>query len=223
MKRRVVLLGIMLFILFFFSFCSTKTTQYERLVKESPERVKSTTTTIDKVTLLSENVLIVSETSAVRGIVTFETDEKLYLMGHLVRQPVGSFVVKVDATNNDIDVSNLIGEVISNTEDGVIAEKRRSIREYQTIPIAKSAHLGEAFILGRDDEGNIKKYSISVEAFKEDQNMFFYSSSEIKFCEGTSGSPIIQNNELIGVHFASTEDEEKGCAWLIWSLDILNS
>lgn len=39
--------------------------------------------------------------------------------------------------------------------------------------------------------------------------MFFYSSSEIEFCEGTSGSPIIQNNELIGVHFA-TMQEEKG-------------
>ena len=223
MTRKIVLFVVMMFILFSITGCSSaKATPYERLVKKSPQSVKSTTTTIDKVTLLSENIILVSGTLGTRGIATFETDGKIYLMGHLVRQPVGSFVVKVDKTNNEIEASNLIGEVISNTENGVIAVERRSIREYETIPVAKSAHLGEAFILGRDEEGNIKEYPINIEAFKEDQNMFFYSSSEIEFCEGTSGSPIIQNNELIGVHFA-TMQEEKGCAWLIWNLDILNS
>lgn len=39
--------------------------------------------------------------------------------------------------------------------------------------------------------------------------MFLYISSEIQFCKGLSGSPIIQNRELIGVHFVTVMDDEK--------------
>lgn len=220
MKRKVIAFLFILVALFSMTGCNA-TSPYEKLVKSSSNSIECTTTTIDSVELLSEYVLIVSEDSATSGVASFQTDDKIYLFGHQVSEQVGSFVVKVDKSNNRIDTSNLIGEVISNTENGVVAEQRRNIREYSSIPIAKTAQLGEAFMIGRDENGDICEYDITIEAFKEDQSMFLYSSSEVQFGDGLSGSPIIQNGELIGVHFASTEDGKIGVGRIIWDLEIV--
>lgn len=220
MKRKLITFLFILVVLFSITGCNA-TSPYEKLVKSSPNSIECTTTTIDSVELLGEYVLIVSEDSVTRGVASFQTDNKIYLFGHQVSEQVGSFVVKVDKSNNRIDTSNLIGEVISNTENGVVAEQHRSIREYSRIPIAKTAQLGDAFMIGRDENGDICEYDITIEAFKEDQSMFLYSSSEVQFCNGMSGSPIIQNGELIGVHFASTEDDKIGVGWIIWDLEIV--
>lgn len=220
MKRKVIAFLFILVALFSMTGCNA-TSPYEKLIKSSPDSIECTTTTIDSVELLGEYVLIVSEDSATRGVASFQTDNKIYLFGHQVSEQVGSFVVKVDKSNNRIDTSNLIGEVISNTENGVVAEQRRNIREYSSIPIAKTAQLGKAFMIGRDENGDICEYDITIEAFKEDQSMFLYSSSEVQFDNGLSGSPIIQNGELIGVHFAGTEDGKIGVGWIIWDLEIV--
>lgn len=220
MKRKVIAFLFILVALFSMTGCNA-TSPYEKLIKSSPDSIECTTTTIDSVELLSEYVLIVSEDSATRGVASFQTDNKIYLFGHQVSEQVGSFVFKVDKSNNRIDTSNLIGEVISNTENGVVAEQLRNIREYSSIPIAKTAQLGEAFMIGRDENGDICEYDITIEAFKEEQSMFLYSSSEVQFGNGLSGSPIIQNGELIGVHFASTEDGKIGVSWIIWDLEIV--
>lgn len=220
MKRKVIAFLFILVALFSMTGCNA-TSPYEKLIKSSPDSIECTTTTIDSVELLSEYVLIVSEDSATRGVASFQTDNKIYLFGHQVSEQVGSFVFKVDKSNNRIDTSNLIGEVISNTENGVVSEQLRNIREYSSIPIAKTAQLGEAFMIGRDENGDICEYDITIEAFKEDQSMFLYSSSEVQFGNGLSGSPIIQNGELIGVHFASTEDGKIGVGWIIWDLEIV--
>ena len=219
MKRKVIAF-LLLVALFSMPGCNA-TSPYEKLVKSSPNSIECTTTTIDSVELLGEYVLIVSEDSATRGVASFQTDNKIYLFGHQVSEQVGSSVFKVDKSNNRINTSNLIGKVISNTENGVVAEQCRSIREYSRIPIAKTVQLGNAFMIGRDENGDICEYDITIEAFKEDQSMFLYSSSEVQFYEGMSGSPIIQNGELIGVHFASTEDKKIGVARLIWDLEIV--
>lgn len=222
MKRKSRTFIVILVALFSITLCnSIRLTPYDRMVKASPKSITCMSTTIDSVELLSEYVLIVSDESATRGIASFQTDGKIYLFGHPVTEQVGSFVVKVDKSNNSIDTSNLIGEVISNTENGVIAKQLRTIREYSTIPIAQTAQLGEAFILGRDNEGNICEYAITIEAFKEDQGIFCYSSSDMQFVNGSSGFPIIQNDDLIGVHFASTEDGKIGVGRIIWNLEIV--
>lgn len=220
MIRKIIAFLVIMVVLFSMTGCNA-TSSYDKLVKSSPKSIKCTTTTIDSVELLSEYVLIVSEDSATRGVASFQTDDKIYLFGHQVSEQIGSFVVKVDKSDERIDMSNLIGEVISNTDNGVIAEQRGAMREYSSIPIAKTAQLGEAFMIGRDENGNICEYDITIEAFKEDQSMFLYSSSEMQFCNGLSGSLIIQNDELIGVHFASTEDGKIGVGWIIWDLEIV--
>lgn len=226
MKRKTIAFFVILALLFSIVGCSNKrTTVYDMIVKATPESITATTPTIDSVKLLCENIMVVAETTATKGVATFETNGEIYALGHQAAEPVGSFIVKIDPSNDEIESSNLIGRVISNTENGVIAEQCQTIREYSSIPIAKTAQLGEAFILGRDSEGNIHKYSIFIEAFKEDQSMFFYSSSEVRFEEGLSGSPIVQNNELIGVHFGHVDNEEsnkKGAGLIIWDLEILN-
>ena len=170
MKRKVIAFLFILVALFSMTVCNP-TSPYERLVKSSPDSIECTTTTIDSVELLGEYVLVVSEDSAARGVASFQTDDKIYLFGHQVPEEVGSFVVKVDKSSNRIDTANLIGKVISNTENGVVAEQRRNIREYSSIPIAKTAQLGEAFIIGRDENGDIFENDITIEVFKEDQSM----------------------------------------------------
>ena len=221
MKRKIIAFVTTLIALFSITGCNN-TSPYDILVKSSPKSIECKTTTIDSVELLSEYVVVVSEDSATRGVASFQTNNKIYLFGHEVSEQVGSLIVKVDKSNNELHTSNLIGEVISNTKNGVIAEQRRNIREYTSIPIAKTAELGRAFIIERDDNGNICQHAITIEAFKEDQSMFLYSSSETQFYNGQSGSPVIQNGQLIGVHFASTENGKIGVSRIIWDLEIVH-
>lgn len=220
MKRKIIAFLVILMAFFSMTGCN-ETPQYDNLVQPSPKSIECTTETIDSVELLCEYILLVSGDYSIYGVASFQTDNKIYMFGHQVSQPIIKSDVKVIKYNRKSDYSNLIGEVISNTEKGVIAEQRQTIREYSSIPIAKTAQLGEAFILGRDENENICEYKINIKKFKDDQSIFFYSSSEIEFCGGMSGSPIIQNGELIGVHYGCTEDGKIGAGRIIWDLEIV--
>lgn len=192
-------------------------TRYNKIVETSPKTITCPATTLGSVELLSECVVIVSDESASRGIASFKTDNKIYMIGHPVDQQVGSPVVIITQPNNKIE---LIGEVISNKENGIIVEQLQHLKKYPTISIATTAQLGVAFILKRDDEGNIYKYPIIIEAFQKNKNIFFYSScSELYFSKGMSGSPIVQNDKLIGIHFAIITDTKKGAGRIIWDLE----
>ena len=203
-------------------YCYTEETMYERIVKESPEEIHCASTTADNVTLLGEYIAIVSENGAgIRGVASFEKDGKIYLFGHSIEKPIGSLVFKVGKAKDEIKLSNLMGEVISNDKNGIIAEEYQKLGEYSTIPIAKSIRLGEAFLVERDDEGNIHQYPITIEAFSQEKDMFFYSSPEMQIENGISGMPIVQNNELIGVHYGRTKKRDIGR--IIWNLDMVIS
>lgn len=221
MKRKVIALLFMLVALFSMTGCKA-TSPYDNLVKSSPDSIECTTTIIDSVELLSEYIVVVSKETEIgtTGVAAFQTDDKIYLSGEFSQQ-AGSYVVKVDKSNKELEDSNLIGEVISNTDKGVIAKQRRNIREYSSIPVAKTVQLGKASMIGRDEKGNICEYDITIEAFKEDQSIFFYSSSEIQLCKEMGGFPIIQNGKLIGVHFGTAEDGKIGAGWIIWDLEIV--
>ncbi len=219
-RRQLIAFLFVLMMLFSIAGCNA-ISPYDKLAKSSPKNIKCDTTTLDSVDLLAENVLIVSDDSITHGVASFRINDSIYMLGHKTPESVGSFVVKADKSNK-IETSNLIGEVVSNGEDGVIAKQLRAIREYSSIPIAKTVQLGDAFIIGRDEEGSICRYAICIDAFKENQNIFLYSSSEIEFINGTSGSPIVQNGELIGIHYASTDDGKIGVGKIIWNLDIVH-
>lgn len=212
------------------------------------------TETIDSVTLLAEEVGVASNTdnveTASNGIASFQTDEKAYIFGHWINNEVGSPVFKVSRTGKEISIGSHIGNVISNEDKGVVMKSYLDVTEYPSIPIAKSIQKGEAFILKRDECGNIHKYPITIldiATLGEDNNksisismndletgelrtintghIIGYVSSEYDFGPGSSGAPIIQNDELIGVHFGNKYINNKnlGVAWVIWDLDIVNA
>lgn len=202
-------------------------TTYEDMLATTPDSITCTTQIVDNVVLLNEYVELVLEDyeksgKCIGGVASFETEGKIYMFGHGIPEECTNYVYKVDKFGDTIHTTNLMGYVISNEEDGVIAKEVSKIGEHSTISVAKTVQLGEAFILSRDDEGNICEYPITIEGFKEDQNLFFYSSSEVQLGKGWSGSLIIQNNELIGVHFGLTTGNEKGAGRIIWDLEIMH-
>lgn len=202
-------------------------TPYEYMLATTPDSITCTTQIVDNVVLLNEYVELVSEDyeksgKYIGGVASFETKGKIYMFGHSIPEENTSYdVYKVDKYGDIIYATNLMGYVISNEEDGVIAQEIFKIGEHSTIPVAKTAQLGEAFILSRNDEGNICEYPITIEGFKEDEKSFFYSSSEVQLGDGWSGSLIIQNNELIGVHYGCTFENGNGMGRIIWDLEII--
>ncbi len=202
-------------------------TPYEYMLATTPDNITCTSPIVDNVVLLNEYVELISEDyensgNYIGGVASFETGGKIYMFGHGIPEEDTNYdVYKVDKFGNTIYTTNLMGYVISNEDDGVIAQEIFKIGEHSTIPVAKKAHLGEAFILSRDDEGNICEYPITIEGFKEDQNSFFYTSSEVQLGDGWSGSLIIQNNELIGVHYGCTFENGNGMGRIIWDLEIM--
>ena len=202
-------------------------TPYEYMLATTPDSITCTSQIVDNVVLLNEYVELVSEDyeksgNYIGGVASFETGGKIYMFGHGIPEEYTNYdVYKVDKFGDTIYTTNLMGYVISTEEDGVIAQEIFKIGEHSTIPVAKKAQLGEAFILSRDDEGNICEYPITIEGFKEDQNSFFYTSSEVQLGDGWSGSLIIQNNELIGVHYGCTFENGNGMGRIIWDLEIM--
>lgn len=202
-------------------------TPYEYMLATTPDSITCTTQIVDNVVLLNEYVELVSEDyeksgNCIGGVASFETGGKIYMFGHDIPEEYTNYdVYKVDKFGDTIYTTNLMGYVMSTEEDGVIAQEIFKIGEHSTIPVAKKAQLGEAFILSRDDEGNICEYPITIEGFKEDQNSFFYTSSEVQLGDGWSGSLIIQNNELIGVHYGCTFENGNGMGRIIWDLEIM--
>ncbi len=202
-------------------------TPYEYMLATTPDSITCTTQIVDNVVLLNEYVELCSEDyeksgKCIGGVASFETEGKIYMFGHGIPEEDTNYdVYKVDKFGDTIYTTNLMGYVISNEDDGVIAQEIFKIGEHSTIPVAKTAQLGEAFILSRNDEGNICEYPITIEGFKENQNSFFYSSSEVQLGDGWSGSLIIQNNELIGVHYGCTFENGNGMGRIIWNLEIM--
>ena len=159
-------------------------TPYEYMLATTPDSIICTSQIVDNVVLLNEYVELVSEDyeksgNYIGGVASFEIGGEIYMFGHGIPEEYTNYdVYKVDKFGSTIYPTNLMGNVISIEEDGVIAQEIFKIGEHSTIPVAKKAQLGEAFILSRDDEGNICEYPIIIEGFKEDQNSFFYISSE---------------------------------------------
>lgn len=189
-------------------------------------KIRCTNEIVENVTLLSEYVVTCDEKGCggTTGVATFETNGKIYLYGHSISNEIGNLVYKIKSSFDKeiiVSSSDLIGRVIANEEEGVIAEEYQKNREYKTIPIAKKIRLGEAYILARDEKGNFQKFTVNITNFQESEDFFYYTSSEVQFKKGMSGMPIVQNDELIGVHYGSNEDKTVGIGRIIWNLDLV--
>ena len=180
-------------------------------------KISCTNEIVENVTLLSEYVTICDEKGydGTSGVAAFETNGKIYLYGHSTSNEIGSLLYKIKSSfDKEVTVSSseLIGRVIVNEKEGTIAEEYQRIRQYTTIPLARTIQVGDAYILARDEEGNLHQ---------EKEGVFYYTSSEVQFKRGMSGMPIIQNDRLIGVHYGSNEERAVGAGRIIWNLDLV--
>lgn len=256
MKRRILRCFAILLLVFSIggkSALELESTPDDMDVTVNPDSITCETETIDSVTLLAEEVEIAFTDAPeikANGIASFQTNGKVYMFGHWITNKHGNPIFKIGRTGEEISLDTQIDNVISNEDKGVVVKSSLDVTEYPSIPIAKSIQKGEAFILKRDECGNIHKYPITIldiATLGEDNSksisisindletrelrtintghIIEYVSSEYDFGPGSSGAPIIQNNELIGVHFCNKYINNKnlGGAWVIWDLDIVNA
>ncbi len=193
---------------------------------KSPKQITTEENQINDVTLLCEDVMILKEKDSVltgiMGVASFETNNKIYMMGHNVPGNIlGKYVYEDVITNQEIGENITYGKVISNEKLGVIAQKSQflDIEKYSKIEISQNIHLGEAYILKPDDGGYVQ-YPIEIEFFDEENEDIYYSSSEFDFIKGSSGCPIIQNEKIVGIHYANRTAGKSnfGIAHPIWKV-----
>ncbi len=126
------------------------------------------------------------------------------------------------------DVNNsIIGNIQKNENNGIYGKYTSNYPDLEEIEIATSDEIEEknAYIRTKIDEEKIKDYEIrilSVNKEEETKNIYFeITDKELLektggIVQGMSGSPIIQNNKIIGiVNYVVIEDSKKGYGILI--------
>ncbi|MBR5369782.1 MAG: stage IV sporulation protein B [Bacilli bacterium] len=121
-----------------------------------------------------------------------------------------------------INKSNEIGSIIINEETGIYGKYRDnySNREMLEVGDVSSIKKGEAYIKTVISENDIKDYSINILNIDESnstKNILFEITDKnlLKITggivQGMSGSPIIQNNKIIGVvNYVIVDDTKRG-------------
>lgn len=108
------------------------------------------------------------------------------------------------------DDSNKYGTIKKNTDRGIFGtyEKDYSNKKLYEVAKKEEVKLGEAKLLTVTKDDNIKEYSINIESIDLRDStkniMFSVTDRELLdntggIVQGMSGSPIIQNNKIIGV------------------------
>lgn len=117
----------------------------------------------------------------------------------------------VGSKNANISFNEKIGTIVKNTNKGIYGEYIASLPNKKTFEIAEFSDIdkGEAYILTVTNNNIIKSYNINiVDKYydkKDTQKAFSFEVTDqelIKLSggivQGMSGSPIIQNNKIIG-------------------------
>ena len=118
---------------------------------------------------------------------------------------------KVGSKNANILYNNKIGTIIKNTNTGIYGIYTSSLPNKDTMEVADFSEInkGNAYILTVTKNNEIKKYNINIiDKYynkKDTQKAFSFEVTDKDLInktggivQGMSGSPIIQNNKLIG-------------------------
>lgn len=124
-----------------------------------------------------------------------------------------------------------LGKMISDNEDGIIIFcDDVNNYNYQSIDIANEIVSGEAEILIRDEFGKVQTYSVTIEILVnrgKEQLDIIVTDERLKektggILLGMSGSPIVQNNKLVGVlTHAYKKNEYRARGIIIWNIDCI--
>lgn len=117
----------------------------------------------------------------------------------------------VGSKNARISYDNKIGTITENTTSGIFGKYINELPNKNTIEVAKFEEIktGDAYILTVLENNNIEKFNIKIiEKYnkqKDTQKAFSFEITDEKLInktggiiQGMSGSPIIQNNKIIG-------------------------
>lgn len=117
----------------------------------------------------------------------------------------------VGSKNARISYDNKIGTITENTTSGIFGKYINELPNKNTIEVAKFEEIktGDAYILTVLENNNIEKFNIKIiEKYnkqKDTQKAFSFEIIDEKLInktggiiQGMSGSPIIQNNKIIG-------------------------
>ena len=162
-------------------------------------------------------------------IVMNETNNNIEIKdGNLYNSTVSSVDRSIDgrvgSKNAYIDYNNILGTINKNTDVGIFGNYKNIIPKKGYLKVAKEddIKLGKAYIYTTINENEIEKYEIEItNIYKEDFNTnksFSFKVTDEKLLENTggivqgmSGSPIIQNNLIIGaVTHVVVDEVDKG-------------
>lgn len=118
--------------------------------------------------------------------------------------------------------NKLLGEIDKNKVNGIYGKYTSSLDDVELIDVAKREEIksGKAFLKLRLDNSESKLYSINILSVNENEDvkniLFEIDDRELLnktggVVQGMSGSPIIQNNKIIGVvNYVVVDDSKKG-------------
>lgn len=149
-------------------------------------------------------------------IVLNETNDKVEIRdGNILMSKITDITKSrngyVGSKNASISYNNVVGNIITNNENGLYGFYTSKLPIKNTMPIAefKDIVLGDAYILTVTNDNEIKKYKIKIidkyNNKKDTQKAFGFEIVDEELLnvtggivQGMSGSPIIQNDKIIG-------------------------
>ncbi|MBQ9834558.1 MAG: PDZ domain-containing protein [Bacilli bacterium] len=111
--------------------------------------------------------------------------------------------------NAEFNLNNIYGDIKKNTKYGIYGNYSALLPQKETLEVAEidEVEVGEAFIYTVLENQKVEKFSISINSINEDayiKNLIFSITDERLIektggvVQGMSGSPIIQNDKIIG-------------------------
>lgn len=128
-----------------------------------------------------------------------------------------SYVTSIDKSargnpggkNAKLDYNTKYGSILSNTEYGIFGKYTETLPSKETVQVATAdeIELGEAYIYTVLNDEDVEKFKINITKIDKSndiKNIYFEVTDESLLdktggvVQGMSGSPIIQNNKIIG-------------------------